>query len=125
MRRLFRKIGREVLLKEQVSWVVGAPDLRPFDVPARPDSSFKWMGIDAAVANPSWHGCLNPGELYFKKASAAARYIHTKQSRHSRIPSRHSIHYPVTYTPLGFEVSGGFAKKVYSLLSDLVEAAEH
>ena len=37
--RLFRKIGWETRLKEQAGWVVGAPDLRPYDVPARPYSS--------------------------------------------------------------------------------------
>ena len=42
LRRLFRKIGLETRLKEQAGWVVEAPDLRPFDVPARPDSSTPW-----------------------------------------------------------------------------------
>ena len=110
LRRLFRKIGWEVLLKGQAGWVVGAPDLRPFDVPARPDSksSSPWMGIGPWVADPSQHGYLNPGELYSKKATAAARHIHKKQGRCSRALSRYSLHYLVTYTSLSFEVSGGF-----------------
>ena len=44
LRKLFEKIGWETRLKEQAGWVVGAPDLRPYDVPARPDSSTPWMG---------------------------------------------------------------------------------
>ena len=107
-------------------WVVGAPDLRPFDVPARLDSSSPWMGIDAADADPSGPGYLSPGpgQRHFKKASVAARYVHKKRSKYSRILHQHSIRYPVTCTLLGFEVSGGFTKKVRSLVSDLLEAEE-
>ena len=91
------------LMKEQAGWVAGAPDLRPFDVPAQPDSSSPWMSIDQfIVSTSSRHGYLNPGEIYFKKAMAAVRYIDKKQSRYSRILSRHSFRYPVTYTPLSF-----------------------
>ena len=35
-----------------------------------------------------------------------------------------SVRYPVEYTPLGFEVTGGFSKKVCSLLSHLLESEE-
>ena len=124
LRRLFRKIEWETQLKEQAGWMVGAPDLRPFDVPARPDSSTPWMGIDVAVADPSRHGYLSTGQRYFKKAAAAARYVHKKQTKCNRLLTQHSIRYLVNYTPLGFEVTGGFSKKVRSLLSELLESKE-
>ena len=95
-------------MKEQASWVVGAPDLRPYDVPARPDSSTPSMGIDAAVADPSRHGYLSTGQRYFKKAAAAERYVHKKQTKYSRLLTQHSIRYLVNYTPMGFEVADGF-----------------
>jgi hypothetical protein len=124
LRKLFKKIGWETRFKEQAGWVVGAPDLRPYDVPARPNSSTPWMGIDVAVADPSRHGYLSSGQRYFKKAAAAARYVHKKQTKYNRLLTRHSIRYLVNYTPLGFEVTGGFSKKVCSLLSDLLESEE-
>ena len=84
---LLKMIGLETRLKLQAGWVVGAPDLhiRPYDVPARPDSSTPWMGIDAAVADPSRHGYLSTGQCYFKKAAAAARYVHKKQTKYNRL----------------------------------------
>ena len=83
-----------------------------------------WMGIDAAVADPSRHGYLRSGQRYFKKAAAAARYVHKKQTRYDRLLTQHSIRYLVRNTPLGFEVTGGFSKKVCSLLHDLLESEE-
>ena len=121
---VFRKIEWGTRLKGQAGWVVGAPDLRPFDVPARPDSPTPWMGTGAAVAGPSRHGYLSTGTRYFKKAAAAARYVHKKHAKRSRLPTRHSIRYLVNYTPSGFEVSGGFSKKVCTLLSGLLESEE-
>ena len=35
LRKLFKKVGWETRLKEQAGWVVGAPGLRPYNVPAR------------------------------------------------------------------------------------------
>ena len=80
------------------------------------------MGIDVAVADPSRHGHLSSGQRYFKKAAAAARYVHKRQGKYNRTLAWHSIGYLVSYTPLGFEVSGGFTKKVCSWLSELLES---
>jgi hypothetical protein len=80
------------------------------------------MGIDIAVADPTRHGYLSNGQHYFRKAAAAARYVHKKQTRYSRLLTQFSVRYLVNYTPLGFEVTGGFSKKVCSLLSDLLES---
>lgn len=120
--RLFRKIGWETHLKEQAGWVVGAPNLQPFDVPTRPDSSTPWIDIDAAVAKPSQHGYFSTGQRYLKKAAAAARHVHKKQTNHGRLLTQHSIRYLVSCTPLCFEVIGGFSKKVCTLLSGLLES---
>ena len=123
-RKLFRKIGWETRLKEQAGWLVGAPDLRPYDCPARPNSSTPWTGIDIAVADPTRHGYLGNGQRYFKKAAAAGRYVHKKQTNYNRLLNQFSVRYLVDYTPLGFEVTGGFSKKVCSLLSGLLESEE-
>ena len=101
---------------------MGAPNLRPFDFPARPGSSAPWMGIDAAVADPSRHGYLSTGQQYFKKAAAAASYVHKKQAKYSRPRTRHSVRYLVNCTLPCFEFSGGFPKKACALLSDLLES---
>ena len=47
-----------------------------------------------------------------------------KQTTHNRLLTRHSIRYLVSYTPLGFEVSSSFSKKVCTLLSELLESEE-
>ena len=124
--RLFRKIGWETRLKEQAGWVVGAPDLRPFDVPAFPDSSTPWMSTVAATADPSRHGYLSTGQRYFKKVAAAARYAHQRQTKYNGLLTQHSIRYlashMASHTPLGFEVTGCFSKKVCSLLSGSLES---
>ena len=111
-------------MKGQAGWVVGAPDLQPYDCPAQPNSSTPWMGTDIAVADLSQHGYLSTGQCYFKKAAAAARYVHKRQTKYSRPPTQHSIRYLVDCTLLGFEVTSGFSKKVCSLLSDLLESEE-
>ena len=94
-------------MKEQAGWLVGAPDLRPYDCPARPNSSTPWTGIDIAVADPSRHGYLSNNQRYFKKAAAAGRYVHKKQTNYNRLLNQFSVRYLVDYTPLGFEVTGG------------------
>ena len=64
-------------------------------------------------------------QCYFKEAAAAAgRYIHKKQTNYNRFLNQFSVRYLVDYTPLGFEVTGGFSKKVCSLLSHLLESEE-
>ena len=78
------------------------------------------------MVDPSQHGYLSTGHRYFKKVAAAAslRYVHKKQPKYGRLLTRHSIRYLVNCTTLGFEVSGGFTKKVCTLLSDLLESEE-
>ena len=66
-----------------------------------------WTGIDIAVADPSRHGYLSNNQRYFKKAAAAGRYVHKKQTNYNRLLNQFSVRYPVEYTPLGFEVTGG------------------
>ena len=82
------------------------------------------MGLDVGVADPSRHGHLSTGQRYFEKAAAAARHAHKKQTKYGRLLTRHSARCLVDCTPLGFEVTGGFSKKVCSLLSDLLESEE-
>ena len=82
------------------------------------------MGNDVAVADPSQHGYLSTGQRYFKKAAAAARYVHKKQTKYNRLLTQHSICYLVDCALLGFEVTGAFSKKVCSLCSDLLESEE-
>ena len=89
-----------------------------------PNSSTPWTGIDIAVADPTRHGYLGNGQRYFKKAAAAGRYVHKKQTNYNRLLNQFSVRYLVDYTPLGFEVTGGFSKKVCSLLSGLLESEE-
>ena len=74
--------------------------------------------------HPSTATSACTGQCYFKKAAAAARYVHKKQAKYNRLLTQQSIRYLVNYTPLGFEVTGGFSKKVCSLLSDLLESEE-
>ena len=90
LRGLFGKSGRETQLKGQVGWVAGGSEVRPFDVSARPDSPTPGMGVSTAVADSSRHGYLSTGQRYFKKAAAAARYVHKKQTKDSRLPAWHS-----------------------------------
>ena len=110
LRGLFGKILWETQVKGRAGWVVGAPDLRSYTAPARPDSSTPWMGTDAAVAGQFRNGYLSTGQRYFKKASAAVRYVHKKQTQHNRPLTRHSTRYLIS-------CAGGFSKKVCSLLS--------
>ena len=89
--------GWESRLKEQAGWLVGAPDLRPYDCPARPNPSTPWTGIDIAVADPSQHGHLSNNQCYIKKpaaaAAAAGRYVHKKQTNYSRLLNQFSVRY--------------------------------
>ena len=89
-------------LKEQAGWLVGAPDLRPYDCPAWRNSSSPWMGIDTAVADLTRHSYLSNGQHYFRKAAGAARYVHKKQARYSRMRTQFNVRYLVGYTPLVF-----------------------
>ena len=82
------------------------------------------MGIDAAVADLSQHGYLSTGQRYFKKAAIAAMYFCKKQTKYSRLLTQHSTCYLANYTPVGFDVTGGFSKKVCFVLHGLLESEE-
>ena len=89
-------------------------------------SQYAGRGCPSRLRCPTYLGMATSGQ-----ASATSRgplqqqgtFIRSRASTAGSFAGTWSAT-PVTHTPLGFEVSGGFTKQVYSLLSDLLEAEE-
>ena len=62
---MYKKLAWLAQDGETAHLVAGAPDKRPYEVVAQNPDNGEWIGIDAGVADPSWHGCLLTDEPYF------------------------------------------------------------
>ena len=98
LRQMFRKISWDALLKGQAGRAVKAPDLQPFDVPIRSDSSAPWMGIDAGVAGPSRCGHLHQGKALFQECLCCSKVCPSEADPSQQGPNRRSTNDPASCT---------------------------
>ena len=74
-----KKAGFQVQEGRTAHWVIGAPDLRPYDGIATHPQTGERLGFDLVVADPTRHGRLPTGSRYFKRGQAAALAMHRKK----------------------------------------------
>ena len=123
-RDMCKKAGFHVQEGETAHWVIGAPDLRPYDGIATHPQTGERLGFDLVVADPTRHGRLPTGSRYFKRGQAAALAVHRKKCAYGRLVRTYQLRHAVDYKPIGIEVTGGLGKKAAEFFNDIVKAAQ-
>jgi hypothetical protein len=123
LRQLFKAAGWITIDGEAANWVPGRKDKRPFDVCAKQKLSDPWTAIDLAVMDPTRIGKIPTGQYAFKPGQAAAQeIIRKKKALHNLIKTYGAIKQPITYTPVAFEVTGGFGTRAKNLLESVISS---
>ena len=82
---MYKKAGFSVQEGETAHWVIGAPDLRPYDGIATNPETGQRAGFDLVVADPSRHGRLPTDSSFFKRGQAASLAVHRKKCAYGRL----------------------------------------
>ena len=123
-RDMYKKAGFSVQEGETAHWVIGAPDLRPYDGVATHPETGQRIGFDLVVADPSRHGRLPTGSNFFKRGQAAALAVHRKKCAYGRLQRTYQLRHVVDYKPIGLEVTGGMGTTALALFNDIVAFAQ-
>jgi hypothetical protein len=121
---MYKKAGFSVQEGETAHWVIGAPDLRPYDGVATHPETGQRTGFDLVVADPSRHGRLPTGSNFFKRGQAAALAVHRKKCAYGRLKRTYQLRNEVDYKPIGVEVTGGMGTAALALFNDIVAFAQ-
>ena len=126
MAEMSTKIRMQVREGESACWIRGRPDLRPFDLLARPydDLSSPWHGYDITVADPTRLGLVPSGSRYFKSGKASSRLVSKKKYHFRRLVQQHGLTHPAEFAALGFEVTGGLGSHASDWLKEVCSQAQ-
>ena len=111
-RDMCKKAGFQVQEGETAHWVIGAPDLQPYDGIATNPETGQRTGFDLVVADPTRHGRLPTGSRYFKPGQAAALAVHQgKKCAYGWLVRTYQLQHVVDHKPTGIKVTGRLGTK--------------